>query len=195
MQRGMKRRVAVVLLGAALGAGSLPLDAHADRDGKRRHERRSDRKEARDHDRRDRDRDRDHAWHRERDSRRGRDYDRHEHRDRRESYRRHRDRDECEPRRVVVRHHDRVVYVPRPVRSGITWAIYASNLPPAHYDYWDPYCERSYGSLRAYRRHLHHTSHPHVIHVLDDDGYTVCGYRNRGGDSWVQVTLAGGIRF
>jgi hypothetical protein len=95
-----------------------------------------------------------------------------------------------------VYHRDRVVYAPRrPVYSGVSWSIYASNLPQNDCDYWDPYCERGYGSLNAYRSHLRHAHHPQVIHVVDDDGYPVCGYSNRGGDSWVRVAIAGGIRF
>jgi len=190
MQRGMMRRVVVVLLGAALGAGSLPLEAHADRDGKRRHERRREREAARHHER-----SRDHGWHHDvaRGRERSRDRDDDDDRDRDRRYSHRRDRDEYAPRRG---HHHRVVYVPRrPVRSGVSWALYASNLPPVDCDYWDPYCGRSYGSLQAYRYHLRRASHPHVIHVLDDDGVAVCGYRDRGGDSWVRVTLAAGIRF
>ena len=168
------KRIVTMLLGAALFAGSLPLVAHADRDGKRHRERRVEHKQERKHERRevrhhDHDRDHRHAW--------------------------YRDRDDCAPRRVVY-HRDRVVYAPyRPVHSGVRWGLYASNLPPDRCDYWDPYCGQRYGSLHAYRSHLRYARHAHVVHVVDHNGYAVCGYRDRGDDSWMQVTLAGNIRF
>ncbi len=181
------KRIVMMLLGAALLAGSLPLDAYADRDGRRHRDRKRECREAR----HDRDRDRDRGRHRDRDD----DDDDDDRRSRR------RDRDDYRTQHVVVYHRDecgprRVVYEPRwPVHSGVSWSIYATNLPPNDYDYWDPYCERGYGSLNAYRSHVRHVHHPQVIHVVDDYGDPVCGYRNGGGDSWVRVAIAGGIRF
>ena len=162
------KQILTMLLGAALLAGSLPLAAHADRDKKRhrdrdrrvecKQERKHRHKEVRHH---DRDRDRGHARYVDRGRRHYDDDDR--------DYRYSRYRVDCAPR--VVHHHDRVVYAPyRPVHSGVTWSIYASNLPPDHYNFWDPYCGQLYASLHAYLCHVGHARHARVVQVVDDDG-------------------------
>lgn len=53
------------------------------------------------------------------------------------------------------------------------------------YDYYDPYCERTFPTLGVYVQHLHHHPHPRVVHVIDShSGNWVHTYRYYRGE-WI----------
>ena len=68
--------------------------------------------------------------------------------------------------------------------SGLSVGPAITNLPPAGYYYYDPYCDRSFSSLDVYLDHLDDGDHPRRIQVIDfDTGYPAYAYRYRG-DRW-----------
>ena len=63
-----------------------------------------------------------------------------------------------------------------PVIAGFLGGLFLgatlANAAPAGYEYYDPYCNTEYSSLRAYNAHLHGgCGHANVVQVRADDGY------------------------
>jgi hypothetical protein len=53
------------------------------------------------------------------------------------------------------------------------------------YDYYDPYCERTFPTLAVYVQHLHRHAHPRIVHVIDaHSGNWVHTYRYYRGE-WI----------
>lgn len=74
--------------------------------------------------------------------------------------------------------------------SVITQASQTYARPVAtysRYDYYDPYCDRTFDSFRDYDRHLERYDHPAVLDVMDrNSGQCVARYVERG-DRWISV--------
>ena len=76
---------------------------------------------------------------------------------------------------------------PNAYGPGFSTSFVLTNLPPAGYYYWDPYCQSRYGSLDFYLSHFDDVDHRRVVEVIDvDSGRPVYEYRYSRG-RWVEV--------
>jgi hypothetical protein len=74
-----------------------------------------------------------------------------------------------------------------PVIAGFLGGLFLgatlANAAPHGYDYYDPYCDESFGSLTAYRQHLYAHHHPRIVRVIEiGSGDCVHSYRYDRGE-------------
>jgi len=58
--------------------------------------------------------------------------------------------------------------------GGDAFSVNIGSFPPPGYAYFDPYCDVTFVSVTAFRRHIHRHHHPALIRVIAVDDYA-CG--------------------